>query len=600
MIQYTSKKSISELFGSDNHVTYHIPKYQREYVWGKWNWEALFDDIEESDGGHFLGSIICINTQKDSHKAASLELVDGQQRMTTITLFYLAIYDFLQKNIPKYEDEEQHLEEKLKLKSLQNKIVINGTPRLEPSYSNNNLEDYKWIISSVIKDVKTSSSKPKFLGLRQISRAYSFLSNRPNEFDDSGRPAYTYQSVQKLLGKLNSATLVKIDVANHADAFTLFETLNNRGVALSAIDLIKNKLLGHLERVNPTSNLDENFDRWNQIITNLTDEYKIQERFLRQFYNAFRLEPDIAVPNSPKALRSNLIRIYEELIERDVDFIFDRLEEASLVYSEHIDYESVNNSIEYIKALRNLENVNGADGYMLLLFISKKFKLDESQKIILIDFLSKYFLRRNVTDFPPTRDLTNRFMDVITEVNKLNEYDFDSLREIIIDKARPASNELFREKLNGDLYEENVGATRFILSSIESSLSETKEKYVDFYSRDKNKFIWTVEHIFPQGEKIPDYWVQMIADGDKLLAQDIRKAWVHKLGNLTLTGYNSQLSNMSLEKKQNKKSSDGKYVGFKNGLALNETVSSVDTWKQNNIAKRTEVLVEHALKLFQL
>ena len=94
MIQNTSNKPLSELFSADNSVTYHIPKYQREYIWSKWNWEALFDDIEESDGGHFMGSIICINIQKDSHKAAELELVDGQQRMTTISLFYLAIYKY--------------------------------------------------------------------------------------------------------------------------------------------------------------------------------------------------------------------------------------------------------------------------------------------------------------------------------------------------------------------------------------------------------------------------------------------------------------------------------------------------------------------------
>lgn len=92
MIQNTDNKSLAEIFSTDNKVTYQIPKYQREYIWGKWNWEALFDDIEESDGGHFLGSIICINTQRDSHKPAQLELVDGQQRMTTISLFYLSIY----------------------------------------------------------------------------------------------------------------------------------------------------------------------------------------------------------------------------------------------------------------------------------------------------------------------------------------------------------------------------------------------------------------------------------------------------------------------------------------------------------------------------
>ena len=99
MIQNTSNKPLSELYSADNSVSYHIPKYQREYIWGKWNWEALFDDIEESEGGHFMGSIICINVQKDSHKAAELELVDGQQRMTTISLFYLAIYKYLKDNL---------------------------------------------------------------------------------------------------------------------------------------------------------------------------------------------------------------------------------------------------------------------------------------------------------------------------------------------------------------------------------------------------------------------------------------------------------------------------------------------------------------------
>ena len=110
MIQNTDNKPLSELFSADNKVTYQIPKYQREYVWIKWNWESLFDDIEENNGGHFLGSIICINIQKDSHKPAELELVDGQQRMTTISLFYLAIYKYLKENLPDVEDEEKKLD----------------------------------------------------------------------------------------------------------------------------------------------------------------------------------------------------------------------------------------------------------------------------------------------------------------------------------------------------------------------------------------------------------------------------------------------------------------------------------------------------------
>jgi uncharacterized protein with ParB-like and HNH nuclease domain len=599
MIQNTDNKALSELFSSDNKISYHIPKYQREYVWGKWNWESLFDDIEESHGGHFLGSIICINTETDSHKPADLELVDGQQRMTTITLYYLAIYKYLKENLPVVDDEEQKLEQQVQLLSLKKKIVLDGGIRLEPSYSNHNLDDYKWIFSNEIKEIKVLR-KPKFLGLRQISRAFNFFTNRLNEQDEDGNPLYDYQSVQDLLSKLNSATLVKIDVATHADAFTLFETLNNRGVPLSAIDLIKNKLLGHLEKIGSSSTLDENFERWNQIITNLTDEYKVQERFLRQFYNAYRLEESIEVAKTPKALRSNLIRIYEELINRDVDLIFHRLEEASEIYSSHIRYESDENSIELVKALRNLENVNGADGYMLLLFVSKRFDINEEEKIELIDLLCKYFIRRNVTDSPPTRDLTNYFMDIIAEAEKLESYNFEKMKAIILDKGKPASESTFREKLNGDLYEENVGATRYILSSIETTLTETKEKYVNFYTRDKNKFVWTVEHIFPQGENIPEHWVKMVADGDKVKAEEIRKNWVHKLGNLTLTGYNSQLSNMSLDKKQNRKSNDGKFIGFKNGLTINEEIKDIPVWKLENIKNRKEQLVDKAIEIFRI
>ncbi|HEY9170305.1 MAG TPA: DUF262 domain-containing HNH endonuclease family protein [Lutibacter sp.] len=597
MIQNTSNKPLSELFSADNDISYYIPKYQREYVWTKYNWESFFDDIEESDGGHFLGSIICINTQSDSLKPGELELVDGQQRMTTISLFYLAVFKYLSENISDPTDVDLLVE----LRALRNRIILSKRSelRLIPSYSNHNFDDYKWIFSEVINEIKMTK-KPKFLGLRQISRAYNYFYNRLNEVDKENNPLYTFKTVNSLLNKLNSATLVKIDVATHADAFTLFETLNNRGVPLSAIDLIKNKLLGHLEKVDKKTSLDDNFDRWNDIITNLTDEYNIQERFLRQFYNAFHLEKAIKVDKKPKALRSNLIHIYEELINRNVYTFFDRLEEASIINSKNIQYDIDEHSEETIRALRNLENVNGVDGYMLLLFIEKRFDIDEFEKIKLVSLLCNYFIRRNVTDSPPTRDLTNYFMDIIDEVNNLNNYSFDDIKNIIISKGKPASDELFAEKLRGDLYIENVGATRYILSSIELAQSETKERYTNFYSRNKKQFVWTIEHILPQGENIPLHWVDMIANGNREKANNIRKDFVHKLGNLTLTGYNSQLSNIPLDKKQDKKDKDGKNIGFKNGLFINEQLKNTPTWEKHNIETRTDDLVSKALEIFTL
>ena len=594
MIQHTANKPLSELFASENKGYYYIPKYQREYIWSKFNWESLFDDVDESQGGHFLGSIICINTQTDSLKAPILELVDGQQRMTTISLFYLAIYYYLFNNLPT-DNEEQ----KFKLFSLRQKIVLeNKSPRVKPSYSAGNFHDYNWIFYEVFGDgVIKPLEKPKFLGLRRMSKAFDYFFDRLNAEDEQGNPIFNYDKVQKLLNKLNSATIVKIDVSNHSDAFTLFETLNNRGVPLSAVDLIKNKLLGKLEKNDPNS-IDVNFKRWSKVVNNLTDEYSVQERFLRQFYNAFKVDSDIEVKRAPKAIKSNLIRIYEELINRNAEGILQKLEECSNIYNLNIEYEQGENSKNLIYALRNLENVNAADAYMLLMFIEKRFDINEDQEIELINLLCKYFIRRNVTDSPGTRNLTNYFIEIISEINNHDNYDFNRVREVILRLGRPSDDELFAKKLMGDIYEENVGAVRFVLSSIELSETQTDEIYTNFYSRDKKKFIWTVEHIFPQGENIPSSWIDMIADGDKAEAKNIRSEYVHKLGNLTLTGHNSQLSNMSFERKQNR-TKDGKHIGFKNGLWLNQNLRDATSWDKQSIIDRTKMLTQKALKLFQ-
>lgn len=139
MIQNVSNKPVAELFSSENQVSYFIPKYQREYIWSKFNWESLFDDIEESVGGHFLGSIICINTQLDSHKPAELELVDGQQRTTTISLLYLALFEYFKLNMPEDDEDAKH-----ELFSFKKKIVLQSKkPRVTPSYTASNFEDYK-------------------------------------------------------------------------------------------------------------------------------------------------------------------------------------------------------------------------------------------------------------------------------------------------------------------------------------------------------------------------------------------------------------------------------------------------------------------------
>ena len=110
--------------------------------------------------------------------------------------------------------------------------------------------------------------------------------------------------------------------------------------------------------------------------------------------------------------------------------------------------------------------------------------------------------------------------------------------------------------------------------------------------------MWTIEHVFPQGENIPDSWVKMIGEGDRSKAEEIQETHVHKLGNLTITGYNSKLGNMAFIDKRDRTDNNGTFVGYKNGLNLNEDLVNTNSWTKDQIDTRTDKLVEQALMIF--
>ena len=101
-----NKHPISQIFDPETSTTFAIPKYQREYTWGTREWEALFDDLVENDDGYFLGSIICINSASDAIKGPKFEVVDGQQRLTTLSIFFAALFSTL-NTYKDLLDEEQ-------------------------------------------------------------------------------------------------------------------------------------------------------------------------------------------------------------------------------------------------------------------------------------------------------------------------------------------------------------------------------------------------------------------------------------------------------------------------------------------------------------
>ena len=128
----------------------------------------------------------------------------------------------------------------------------------------------------------------------------------------------------------------------------------------------------------------------------------------------------------------------------------------------------------------------------------------------------------------------------------------------------------------------------------------TKETWRDLWRMENKHSVWTIEHIFPQGENIPKSWVTMIGLGNKETAEAIQQTHVHKLGNLTITGFNSALGTKNFLEKRDRVDSVGNPIGYKNGLKLNQDLAIAETWSAEHIDARTTKLVEQVLNLFNL
>ena len=139
--------------------------------------------------------------------------------------------------------------------------------------------------------------------------------------------------------------------------------------------------------------------------------------------------------------------------------------------------------------------------------------------------------------------------------------------------------------------------TRYILTTL-AEPSVTKEMKGLWERYPSGNYVWTIEHVFPQGENIPKDWIEMVGDGDKAMAESIQAELVHTLGNLTISGYNSKLSNMSFIEKRDRQDSNGINVGYRNGLNLNDDLVSEEMWTRDQIEARTTKLIDLALKAF--
>ncbi|MEN3951265.1 DUF262 domain-containing protein [Iodidimonas sp. SYSU 1G8] len=599
MIQDVKALPVSFYFSPDGATSFFIPKYQREYVWGAKNWDSLFNDLEESPSGHFLGSIICVNAQQDSMAGGRLELIDGQQRFTTISLLFCAFYNKL--NAIPNPDRRLLVE----LDNLESRIFVRATGhwRLEPSEQAQNKSDFQKVLSDLFPKQVKAPKGLSYFGNRRIARAYNYFSERLDGLSQDQALA--------LLEKLKAAMLVKIEVRSHSDAFMLFESINNRGIPLSAIDIIKNNLLAELDK-RPDYGIDRAFEEWKDLVDALPDP-AVQERFLRQLYNMFKYLKQVEVKGCTRATRSNLITIYDTLLRKRPVWLFEALQTKGKTYSALLNPTAAREQWgdAAAAALQDLQRLGAAPAYAFLLWtcqVAQSQKWSEGDAVHrLASLLTKWFFWRNLTDMPPTRELDPMFMELVAHlIGPLRKGGYEDLNDFIKASrqwlmSKAPLQEICDAKLAGDVYVENYDVTRFMLCKLEEA-HQTLENRRDLWAQDPHgRPIFTVEHILPKTENLSDDWISMLeAAGKGEGAEDIRRRSAHQLGNLTLSGYNSRLGTMTFEKKRDRVNEAGDHIGYKNGLYLNRALATRNDWNECAIRTRTRTMLDEVKSLLVL
>jgi hypothetical protein len=205
-------------------------------------------------------------------------------------------------------------------------------------------------------------------------------------------------------------------------------------------------------------------------------------------------------------------------------------------------------------------------------------------------------VRRHLTGTPPTHRLARLFTSAIDDIANLSGTEIvETIRSRLM--AESASEDQFRERLLGPIYEDSPDVARFILAAL-AEYGMTEEVWTDLWDLKSNKYVWTMEHVFPQGNNVPKAWEAMVGGPEQVLV--IRNELLHSLGNLTLTGYNSSLSNRKFEDKRDHTNEKGRHTGFRNGLSLNADLAEADAWTAEQMRERLKQMAGQAFELFRL
>ena len=544
-----------------------IPIYQRNYDWDESHCKQLFEDIldvgastKEDNKMHFIGSIVYVcNDEYTTDEIEKFVVIDGQQRITTITLMLIALYQ-LAKELGDTKQEETILEY-----YLINKNADNDDLKVKLKATENNDKNLHALLNRIPIPSTNYSN---------IKNNYNFF--KKNITKDNRH--IVFEGFKRLL-------FVEIRLERGKDnAQKIFESLNSTGLDLSQADLIRNYILMDLEP------LDQN-RLYSQYWANIEKYTKVEgtsfvSDFIRDYLTIIKGE----IPKKDNVFVT-FKKQYPLNNSTSIESVLQDLLKYAMIYNQLltpnlIEDKEIRQAVNYIKYI----DVNVA--YPFLLQVIDDFYHDVISKDTLLhvlEFVQTYVCRRFIVDLP-TNALNKIFMILYRQIDQ-NNYE-NSLYYYIMSRSgkvrMPSDAEIRMFLADKDLYNAKSKMKLYILERLENHNNKEKVSIID------NRDI-TIEHIFPQ---TPDpKWEQILSEKDYT---DFKEIYLDTIGNLTFSGNNGSLGNkIFIEKKNMNK--DGKEQGYAfSRLWLNRFLADIDEWTIENYKKRTDILTKRFFSVWPL
>ncbi|MBD1814371.1 DUF262 domain-containing HNH endonuclease family protein [Microcoleus vaginatus DQ-U2] len=547
---------------------FQIPLFQRPYSWTEDKWETLWEDLmklynDEVEGSYFLGAIVTQSIAGTADGISPYLVIDGQQRLITLTILLAAMWDHLitQKN----KDLAQEL---------YSLYLTNQYKKNEEFYkvlpTEEDRDTYQTILQH--KKIKKEGSTKK----DQIYASYNFFKKQlknPNKDKDFTLDIAKFKAV--ILERLILVTITSDDKDN---PYLIFESLNYKGQELTQADLVRNYIFMQLPR-----------ERREEIYQNkwlpLQDKFKSNmapKEYAGELTTAFWFY-----------LRKDGRSVGEKEVYKEIKNLFDRAKNDSegkleeLVqfanYYQCLKFDNNEPQVSLQSWFKRLLRLDFTTCHIFLLNVyydyeHQKLSLENFEKIL--RYLESYFVRRWFANVS-TRSLGNVFNNLYGEVKEANPDDLvEGLRKVLggYEKTKiwPSDEEFRKGILNTPVYTSKGSNDRVKLML---------ESLTDLLSKEQvNKQNLSIEHIMPQ--TLNSQWKSMLGTN----YADVHKQFLHTLGNLTLTGYNTEIGNKPFDEK--------KSIYLQSNVSLNKYFQDITSWNAQAIKERAQKLADIAIQVW--